>query len=410
MIQTTKSLIVQKYGGSSLSSIDKVNAVAQKIVASAAGGRPIVVVVSAMGNTTSELIERAHAVSDEPPRRELDMLLSSGERMSMALLAMAIESLGRQAISLTGPQSGIATDGDHTNATITQVEPRRITRELAAGKIVIVAGYQGEGPNGEVTTLGRGGSDTTALALAGALNAERCEIYSDVNGVYTADPRLVDGPMHLERVDAELMVEYALRGARVLHPASVAFAHRHEVPLHALSTFGDDGHTVISSESGLSFSRESDGDPQVVGVTSRKARLRMRGAAEALRTMEPAFEQHGCSAEEILRRTAKDQHDYLLDLDDLPDPEGASERIARELHGKASVTDALASVSIVATASHVATLAGQVEQVLAEAGAPAVATYRRPLSVTCAVPADDRAAAVRALHESLVEAPLALTS
>lgn len=410
MIKITSDILVQKYGGSSLSTLDKVQAVANKVVRSAAGGRPIVVVVSAMGGTTSALIERAHAVSSSPPRRELDMLLSSGERMSMALLAMAIEQAGRKAISLTGPQCGIITDNEHANATIVDVLPTRVERELSRGKIVIVAGYQGVSRAGEVTTLGRGGSDTTALALAGALGAERCEIYSDVPGVYTADPRLVDGPLHLKHVAADLMTEYALRGARVLHPDCIAFAHEHSVPLHALATFGDDRHTIISARDHLEFSHSEDHECVVVGVTSRKARVRVRGRANEFDRLQATLESLGCNETELLQTARGDRHDCLVDLDDVPDPELATRRLRDELGTSAQVTDRLASVSIVARESHARLLQEQVESALEEAGAAPIATYRRPLSITCALRADDRRTAVRALHQSLIEAPFALTS
>lgn len=413
MIHATKHIIVQKYGGSSLSTIEKVQAVASKIVRSAADGRPLVVVVSAMGGTTSALIERAREVSPSPPRRELDMLLSSGERMSMALLAMAIEREGRKAISLTGPQSGIVTDGEHANATILEVTPHRVRRELQRGKIVIVAGYQGVSRAGEVTTLGRGGSDTTALALAGALDAARCEIYSDVPGVYTADPRLVDGPLHLKSVPSELMTEYALRGARVLHPDCIAFAHEHEVPLHALATFGDDQQTVISTARHFEFSgaaTEDGGTPLVVGVTSRKSRVRMTGAADHLSSLDRQLEDLGLSALELLRHESAEHHDYLVDLDDVPDPEVTTTRLREVIDRSAQLTNELSSVSIVAPAASVDVLQRQVEDLLRRSGAPPVATYRRPLSVTCAVRRDDRKTAVRALHQTFVEEPLALRS
>lgn len=413
MIHHTKHIIVQKYGGSSLSTIEKVQAVASKIVRSAAGGAPLVVVVSAMGGTTSALIQRAREVSPSPPRRELDMLLSSGERMSMALLAMAIERAGRKAISLTGPQCGIVTDNEHANATIVEVTPDRVRRELQRGKIVIVAGYQGISRAGEVTTLGRGGSDTTALALAGALDAARCEIYSDVPGVYTADPRLVDGPLHLKCVPSELMTEYALRGARVLHPDCIAFAHEHKVPLHALATFGDDQQTVISTAREFEFSGsagEDGGEPLVVGVTSRKSRLRMTGAADSWNSLDRQLEDLGLNALELLRHEQDGQHDYLVDLDDVPDPEATAARIRESVDPSARFTGALASVSIVAPASRVDALQLRVAKLLRRAGAPAIATYRRPLSVTCAVHSDDRKTAVRALHQTLVEEPLALTN
>lgn len=407
MIRTQLTPIVQKYGGSSLSTIDKVRAVARKIVRSAENGRPVVAVVSAMGKTTSELIDQAREVSLAPPRRELDMLLSSGERMSMALLAMAIEELGRGAISLTGPQCGIVTDDEHTNATILEVRPDRVSEELAAGNIVIVAGYQGVSTAGEVTTLGRGGSDTTAVALAVALQAERCEIYSDVSGVYTADPRIVREPRHLKTVDARLMAEYAVHGARVLHPPCIDLAHRHGVAVHALSTFGEGHHTVIAGDAGTEYSCGTNSELPVVGVTSRKSRVRMVGSDGASQDFEQVLAELS-SMGDVLRGRSGEQHDCLLDVGDMPDAEGFTERLEEQLRGVASISDPLASVSIVAPGPFVEQVQGRVESVLRDAGAEVSSTYLRPLSITCAIEPAARQGAVRALHEYLVEAPLAV--
>jgi len=191
-------IIVQKYGGSSVATPEKLQHVAQKIVATQQRGTAVVAVVSAMGDTTNDLLSLVQDVTPQPDHRELDMLLSAGERIAMSLLSMAVQSHGAEAISLTGPQAGIITDDVHTNAHIDQVHPWRIQEELTRGKIVIVAGFQGRSVHGEVTTLGRGGSDTTAVALAAALGAESCEIYSDVDGVYTVDPRIVPTAQQLD--------------------------------------------------------------------------------------------------------------------------------------------------------------------------------------------------------------------
>src|SRR5215212_1614205 len=213
------SIIVQKYGGSSIADIEKLGAVADKVVAARRAGHDVVVVVSAMGKTTENLLALARQASatSEPPRRELDMLVSTGERVSMALLSIAIHARGEDAISFTGSQSGILTNDRHFDARIIEVRPHRIEDELARGKIVIVAGYQGMSYKREITTLGRGGSDTTAVALAAALSAERCEIYSDVDGVYTADPRVVDQPQHLPVLDLAMLAEMAEAGAKVVN-------------------------------------------------------------------------------------------------------------------------------------------------------------------------------------------------
>ncbi len=229
--------IVQKYGGSSLSDLRKVEAVADRVVARKRAGTNLVVVVSAMGDTTDELLQRARQISAEPPRRELDMLLTVGERTSMALLSMAIQARGEQAISFTGSQCGVMTTDSHARARIMEVRPFRVQDELEKGRIVIVAGYQGTSYKREITTLGRGGSDLTAVALAGALEAEACEIYSDVDGVLTADPRVVPAATRIETLSHLEMEELSRGGARVLHRDAVAWARRAGVALYAKSTF-----------------------------------------------------------------------------------------------------------------------------------------------------------------------------
>ena len=229
-------ILVQKYGGSSVADVEKIGKVADRVVAAKQGGHDVVVVVSAMGKTTDELLGLARQVSGDPPRRELDMLVSTGERVSMALLSIAIHARGGDAISFTGSQSGIITNDRHFDARILEVRPHRIDDELARGKIVIVAGYQGMSYRREITTLGRGGSDTTAVALAAALGAERCEIYSDVDGVYSADPRVVPDAAHLPEIDLASLQEMAEAGAKVLNAQAVEWARRAKIAVHARKT------------------------------------------------------------------------------------------------------------------------------------------------------------------------------
>ena len=232
------SIVVQKYGGSSVADIAKIQQVADRVAAAQAAGKQLVVVVSAMGDTTDELLALAKRVTESPARRELDMLLSAGERVSMALLSMALNARGVPAVSFTGSQSGIVTNDAHTNARIVEVRPYRVQDELARGKVVIVAGYQGVSYKREVTTLGRGGSDTTAVALAAALDAEACEIYSDVEGVFSADPRLVPGARRLAELSYEEMQELAESGARVLNAQAVEFAKERGIAIYARATRG----------------------------------------------------------------------------------------------------------------------------------------------------------------------------
>src|SRR3954471_6426535 len=236
------AIIVQKYGGSSVADVQKIAQVAERVVATRSAGHDVVVVVSAMGKTTDELITLARrsaatsAEGSEPPRRELDMLVSTGERVTMALLSIAIHARGLDAISFTGSQSGILTNDRHLDARIIEVRPHRIQDELARGRIVIVAGYQGMSYKREITTLGRGGSDTTAVALAAALDAERCEIYSDVDGVYSADPRVVASSRHLPEIDLAMLQEMAESGAKVLNAQAVEWARKAKITLHARKT------------------------------------------------------------------------------------------------------------------------------------------------------------------------------
>lgn len=243
------TVIVQKYGGSSVENLEKLGAVADRIVACKRAGNNVVVVVSAMGKTTDELLSMAHRVTPTPPRRELDMLVSTGERISMALLCMAIDARGEQAISFTGSQSGLITNDRHFDARIIEVRPHRIEDELSRGRIVIVAGYQGMSYKREITTFGRGGSDTTAIALAAALDAKQAEIYSDVDGVYSADPRVVSGAQHLSDVDYETMESMSAAGAKVLHAKAVAYAREHKIRIAARSTFESDRQTLIAETS-----------------------------------------------------------------------------------------------------------------------------------------------------------------
>ncbi len=232
-----KPIVVHKYGGSSVADIEKIQKVAAKVVDAAAAGYGMVVVVSAMGKTTDGLLQMARQIAPEPPRRELDMLLSVGERITMSLLSMAIHRLGYEAISFTGSQSGIVTTDSHSNARIIEVRPFRIQDELARNRIVIVAGYQGTSYKREITTLGRGGSDTTAIALAAALEAERVEIYSDVDGVYSADPRIVPEARRLDEVDIDEMLTLSRSGAKVMAGDALEYARKHGIAIYAKSTW-----------------------------------------------------------------------------------------------------------------------------------------------------------------------------
>jgi len=239
------ALIVQKYGGSSVSSPEKIKEIAKRVLATKRKGNNIVTVVSAMGDTTDELLELASQVNSHPPKRELDMLLSTGEIVSSALLSMALHSLGGKVVAFSGPQVGIITDEAYSKARILKIETQRIRKEIREDKIVVVAGYQGVTSQNTITTLGRGGSDTTAVALAAALGADLCEIYTDVEGVYITDPQIIPEARKLERISYEEMLEMASLGAKVIHLRAVEMAKKYKVPLHIRSSFSQKEGTII---------------------------------------------------------------------------------------------------------------------------------------------------------------------
>ncbi len=278
------SLLVQKYGGTSVGSIERIRAVADKVAAERARGHDLVVVVSAMSGETNRLIALAQELSEHPSPRELDVLVSTGEQVTIALLAMALEERGCPARSYTGGQIRILTDSAHTKARIEHIEVDAIRADLAAGRVVVVAGFQGVDDRGNITTLGRGGSDTTGVALAAALGANECQIYTDVDGVYTTDPRVVERARRLDRITFEEMLEMASQGSKVLQIRSVEFAGKYQVPLRVLSSFADGPGTLITLDdeddmekplvSGIAFNRDEakltvSGVPDVPGVAYR---------------------------------------------------------------------------------------------------------------------------------------------
>ena len=311
-------IIVQKYGGSSVADAARLGQVAARVARTAAAGYRVVVVVSAMGKTTDQLLALAREVSPDPPRREVDMLISTGERISMALLAMALARLGVDAISFTGSQSGIITDDRHAGARILEVRPLRIQEALARGEVVIVAGFQGVSARREITTLGRGGSDTTAVALAAALSAEYCEICSDVDGVYSADPRVVPEARRIDGLGYEVMQELAEHGARVLHAQAVEWARRAGIVVHAVATAdppvaaGGRG-TIISAIAGEGDVRTGGG----AAVAGSRRLLRVRVAAAGGPALLGLLADEGVR----LRRFAVDgeRAQALFAVDDLPD-------------------------------------------------------------------------------------------
>ncbi len=344
------SVIVQKYGGTSVGEPEKLKRVAQRVVATAAGGHQVCVVVSAMGHTTDELIELAGKVSDDPHPRELDMLLTAGERISMALLSMAINDLGREAVSFTGSQAGIVTDTSHGKARIVEMRATRVQEALDEGKIVIVAGFQGVSTTFDVTTLGRGGSDTTAVALAAALDAEVCEIYTDVTGVFTADPRIVKGARKVSQVTFEEMLELSACGARVLALRSVEYARTHGVKIHVRSSFlPEEGTWVVKEEDMLEQAIISGiaHDTGEAKVTIRAVPDQVGVAARTFRALADA----GINIDMIVQSSPVEglaDISFTLPENELQQAEPVLEKLANEIDAGGFIRDAdIAKVSAI---------------------------------------------------------------
>lgn len=399
------SLIVQKYGGTSVATPERINAVADRIAATRRRGDDLVVVVSAMGDSTDELLELAQGVSPDPPARELDMLLTAGERITMALTAMALHARGVGAISLTGSQAGILTDAAHGAARITEIRGERVRDGLASGKVVIVAGFQGVDPGSrEITTLGRGGSDATAVALAAALGADFCEMYTDVDGVFTADPRIVPDARMLSEISFDEMLELSASGAEVLMTRSVEFGRRFNIPIHVRSSFHDRPGTWVKETtmeqaiiSGIAHDR-SESKVTVRGVPDRP------GVAAAL--FEPLAER-SVNVDMIVQNTGTDGS---TDISFTVPRESA--RHAAEVAGKVAVElgavavdldENVAKVSLVGAGmkSHPGVAAG-VFRALAEAGINIEMISTSTIRISCVVRGDQAAAAVRALHAAFL--------
>jgi len=327
------NVIVQKYGGSSLKDTERLRAVASRIVERKRQGVAVVVVVSAMGDTTDKLSEMARTVTPEPSRRELDMLLTVGERTTMALLSMAIHALGEEAISLTGSQCGILTTHSHSRARIMEVRPFRVRDELDKGHIVIVAGYQGTSYKREITTLGRGGSDVTALALAGALEAEACEIYSDVDGVYTADPQVISDAKRIDALSYDEAEDLARAGAKVLHRDALAWARRHGVALYARSSFVPEGQggTVIRLN-------PPERLRSVVAVVGRRDLVRVQSVN--IESVEDALSEVVC----VSRTETREGAEWLFSKEDVAAVETLCEQLISQ---GAHVDAACGSVTVI---------------------------------------------------------------
>jgi aspartate kinase len=395
---------VQKYGGTSVEGPERIRAVARRVAAARAEGLALVVVVSAMGQTTDELLRLAHEVSADPSRRELDMLLTTGERVAMALLAMALHDLGVPAISFTGSQSGILTDGAHSAARIREVRPERIRAGLEAGQVVIVAGFQGVNPETrEITTLGRGGSDTTAVALAAALEADRCEIFTDVPGVLSADPRRVPQAHLLPRLDYATCSALSHLGGQVLHGRATDLAARMRVRLDVRSAFDDAPGTTVTEEAMelgrvQAVARRSDVS-LVIAEGTAGGRGEARGIVEAVAAEFPELEL-------VAHEQTTDAHGAIVWLGNRADAE-ALEKGFRALRGpggewKLAVEHGTAFVSLVGAGLGAAE-AARAEAALERAGVPLIALRATPQALIVRVPGERADAAERALHAAFLE-------
>ncbi|MEX0705886.1 MAG: aspartate kinase [Nitriliruptoraceae bacterium] len=397
------AIVVQKYGGTSVGDVDRMKRVADRVARTHRDGNQTVVVVSAMGHTTDDLVSMARQISPHPPERELDMLLTSGERISMSLLAMALADRGVSAKSFTGSQAGIITDAVHGRARIVDITPGRVRDALDAGNVVIVAGFQGVSQDTkDVTTLGRGGSDTTAVALAAALSADVCEIYTDVDGVFTADPRIVPAARKLDFVSYEEMLELAAQGARVLQVRSVEFGRNHGVRIHVRSSFSFGEGTWIGPE------EEAVEDAIISGVAhdTSEAKVTIRNVPDrpgvAARLFSMLADEH-INVDMIVQNVSQDGHtdiSFTLPLEDTDRARGVLEPLGREIGADGiAIDDDIAKVSLIGAGmkTHPG-IAAQMFAALSAAGVNIEMISTSTIRVSVVVSRDQVETAVQAVH------------
>lgn len=398
------ALIVQKYGGSSVADAAKIRDVARRVASAKEKGDKVVVVVSAMGETTDELISLAYQVSDQPDERELDSLLSTGEIVSSTLLAMALKSLGYEAISLSGPQAGIRTDTAYSRARITGITPDRIIEELGEGKIVIVAGFQGITSEMDITTLGRGGSDTTAVALAAGLGAERCEIYTDVDGIYTADPHLVPEARKLNEIGYEEMQELAFYGARVIHPRAVELGEVYRIPISVASSFSEEAGTLIHGGIAMEVRNKVRGIAHDLNV----AKVTILGLPDRPGIATAIFEplaQANVNIDTIVQNASVER---ITDLtftvaeSDLNKAIAVVEPVAKAIGARGCVSDAkLGKVSIIGAGMQSAPgYASMMFRTLSDEGINIELITTSEIRITCIIDRSRVGDAIRALHRA----------
>ena len=397
-------LVVQKYGGTSVADAERIKHVAERIIARIDGGDRLVVVVSAMGDTTAELIALAQQMTDEPEARELDLLLSTGEIVSSTLLSMALKHAGHPAVALSGAQAGIGTDRRYGRARILKVDPKRVLHELESGRVVIVAGFQGITAEEDITTLGRGGSDTTAVALTAGLSAERCEIYTDVEGIYNADPRMVPEAKKFPEISYEEMLEMAAYGAQVMHPRAVELGAVHGVPIYVASSFSNAAGTLIH---GGPFMEQHN---KVLGIAQDTdvARITIRGVPDRPGIAATLFEplgEHGISVDTIVQNAGVERLTDLTFTVSRSDLDRAMEivkPVALEIEAPDVLADThLAKVSIVgAGMTSAAGYAGRMFRALFEADINIELITTSEIRITCLIDEKQVKDAVRALHKA----------
>lgn len=396
------AVVVQKYGGSSVADISRIRGVAERVIRAKREGLEVVVVVSAMGETTDELMAQAHELTPVPSPRELDLLLTAGERIAMSLLAIAINAQGYGAASYTGSQAGIITDTSHGRARIIDIRPGRIREALGRGDVVIVAGFQGVSTAFDVTTLGRGGSDTTAAALAAALGADFCEIYTDVSGVFSADPRIVPGARKLHAVSYEEMLEMAATGAKVLELRSVEYARSSGIKLHVRSSFSDEDGTWIAEED------KRMEQAIIAGVThdESEAKVTVRDVPDRPGVLAAIFRSvaaEGVNVDMIVQNVSKDGKtdvSFTVPKADLPHARSVIERVGTEVKAGGFITDdEIAKVSLVGAGLRTQPgVAAEMFSALAEEGINVEMISTSPIRISCVVRATDVVRATRALH------------
>lgn len=399
------SLVVHKYGGSSVADAEKISGVARRIGNVKDTGQSIVAVASAMGDTTDELIDLAHTVSEEPDPRELDLLLSTGELVSCTLLTMALRNLGYDAITLSGFQAGIRTDDMYGRARIFSIEPVRVENELAEGKVVIVAGFQGITEDLDITTLGRGGSDTTAVALAAALGADRCDIYTDVDGIYTADPRIVPDARKLSEIDYEEMLELASYGAK-MHPRSIELGAANGVPIYVASSFNEAPGTLIHRVEKV---RELENRVKATGIAyqSNVAKITVRSLPDRPGIAAALFEPlaaRGINVDTIVQNTSAERTtdiSFTVTRDDLSQAVDQVNAILPGLGGTEVVSDStLASVHVVGSGmQNTPGYASRMFRILADGNINIDMITTSEIRISCIIKEEQVSQAVRLLHD-----------